>query len=735
MKNIYALLSLLAITCSSTAIAQVIDIDIARGMEIDDEVTVTGVVTNGDELGIIRYFQDGTGGLAAYGGEVEGIELGDSITVSGVLKDYNGLLELDPILQIENHGPAVVPIEPEEIEPNQIDGPYEAILVSLENCVFADGGGTFAGNTTYNFTADGVQNTVFVRNGHPLIGELIPVGSVNLTGIVSQFTFTGFGGYQLLVRTPDDILSPNPINIISAIEISDQTNSGFTLNWTTDLPASTEAFYTSDIDGSNIESSFAGQDDETTSHTLTFSNLDAGEVFFIRAFSVNEADTAISNTFAASTISNGSGEILAYFNGGVDNSFAEPAENIAISTNVRDTMVAYIDRAQTSLDIAAYNINNQVVISAINDALDRGVTIRYIAEGQNANIGLGGLDSSIPVLFRENATGSGMHNKFILVDYNSMDESYVLTGSTNLTNNNLFTDLNNLIILQDRALAKSFTIEFNEMWGSSGVEPNPFESKFGSDKINNTPRDFIIGGKKVELYFSPSDGTTNGIIDALETTDASIDFSLLLLTQNALADKLIEKSDDFFIEVRGMLNDVNISGSDFQQLLDAGVFVIEHTPEYSLHHKYAIVDHADLQSDPLVITGSHNWSASAESVNDENTLIIHDAAIANQYFQEFIYEFNQLVLNTDDAEMITGVNVFPNPANDYAEITFHAPKSETTRLSLIDLQGKIAFQESFSTYAGENRMKINIASLPQGVYILSLSSDWGKVNKRLVVVQ
>lgn len=735
MKSMYTLIALLGIIFTSPAIAQVIDIDVARGMEIDDEVTVTGVVTNGDELGIIRYFQDGTGGLAAYGGEVEGVELGDSITVSGVLKDYNGLLELDPILQLENHGQAVNAIAPEPINPNQIDEAREALLVSLENCIFADGGGTFTGNTTYNFTSDGIQNTMFVRNGHPLVGELIPVGSVNLTGIVSQFTFTGFGGYQLLVRTPDDILSPNPINIISAIEVSNQTNASFTLTWVTDLPASTESFYTADIDGNNIEENVAGQDEGTTSHSLTFTNLDAGEVYFLQPYSVNGTDTAFSNVFSAATVSDGTGEILTYFNGGVDNSYAEPEDNIAISTNVRDTMVAYIDRAQTSLDIAAYNINNQVITDAINDALDRGVTIRYIAEGQNANIGLGGLNSSIPVLFRENATGSGMHNKFILIDYDSMDESYVLTGSTNLTNNNLFTDLNNLIILQDRALAKSFTIEFNEMWGSSGAMPNASESRFGADKINNTPRDFTIGGKKVELYFSPSDGTTNGIIEALETTNASIDFALLLLTQNALADKLVEKSNDFFIDVRGMLNDVNPSGSDYQQLLDAGVFVVEHTPEYSLHHKYAIVDHADLDSDPLVITGSHNWSASAESVNDENTLVVHDADIVNQYFQEFIYEFNQLVLSTDDTDLVTGVNVFPNPANDYAEITFTAPKSQSTRLSIIDLQGKVALQESFTTYAGENRMKINIASLPQGVYIVSLSGDWGNVNKRLVVVQ
>ncbi len=53
-----------------------------------------------------------------------------------------------------------------------------------------------------------------------------------------------------------------------------------------------------------------------------------------------------------------------------------------------------------------------------------------------------------------------------------------------------------------------------------------------------------------------------------------------------------------------------------------------------LHHKYMILD-ANSASDPMVVTGSMNWSANGDDTNDENTLIIHDAAIANQFYQEF----------------------------------------------------------------------------------------------------
>ena len=54
----------------------------ARNYNEGEKVTVSGIVTNGDEFGIIRYFQDKTGGLAAYGEQVSSLKRGDSITIS-----------------------------------------------------------------------------------------------------------------------------------------------------------------------------------------------------------------------------------------------------------------------------------------------------------------------------------------------------------------------------------------------------------------------------------------------------------------------------------------------------------------------------------------------------------------------------------------------------------------------------------------------------------------------------
>jgi phosphatidylserine/phosphatidylglycerophosphate/cardiolipin synthase-like enzyme len=50
---------------------------------------------------------------------------------------------------------------------------------------------------------------------------------------------------------------------------------------------------------------------------------------------------------------------------------------------------------------------------------------------------------------------------------------------------------------------------------------------------------------------------------------------------------------------------------------------------YLMHHKVVIMDGW------IVVTGSFNWSESAEERNDENIVVIYDEAVAGMYEQEF----------------------------------------------------------------------------------------------------
>ncbi len=707
--------------------------DARNNFSLGQTVTVTGIVTNGAELGSIRYIQDETAGIAIYPGfDWDDLpfepQQGDEITVTGELTEFASLLEVGPSISSLTLESAGNPLpQPFPLTPDQFDETFEGMLVEVVDAVFADGGASFS-SSTYSFTASGETGVIYVRNGSPLIGELIPLGLIQMTGVLSQFSFNDPDeGYQLLPRTMDDFISENAVNFGSEVEQTDLTTTSFTLSWTTDVASTSEVEYGTTPDfGETIT-----VDEAVVDHQISLSGLEPGTPYFCRVYSVAGDDTAAARgTF--STVSLSSGEIEVYFNRSVDNSVSTGVDAISLFSATDDTIIANIDRAMHTIDVAAYNINSGTITQALNNALDRGVTIRYIAEGQNANLALASLDDAIPVLERENSTSSGMHNKFIVIDRENVDSAVVVTGSTNFTTNNLFDDPNNLIIIQDQALARAFTIEFEEMWGTSDPQPDLENSRFGELKLRNTPEKFIIGGKNVELYFSPSDGTTTAIEEAIQTTDYDLEFALLLITNNILSEAIATEAN-IFVQPRGLVETTTGTGSDFEFLQNEGINVLGHVGFGQLHHKYAIIDHSQPDSDPMVITGSHNWTASAESVNDENTLIIHDATIANLFHQEFTARWSEQTLSVNENE-VPEFNLFPNPTSDRVILEFEGTGSQAS-VTVFSIDGKVVDQLITDTFSGKNLLEISVANLPEGVYLIQYKTESSQVVKKLSVLR
>jgi phosphatidylserine/phosphatidylglycerophosphate/cardiolipin synthase-like enzyme len=48
-----------------------------------------------------------------------------------------------------------------------------------------------------------------------------------------------------------------------------------------------------------------------------------------------------------------------------------------------------------------------------------------------------------------------------------------------------------------------------------------------------------------------------------------------------------------------------------------------------MHHKFAVFD------ERLVVTGSYNWTNSAEHANYENIILLDDPGVVNRFRQEF----------------------------------------------------------------------------------------------------
>ena len=192
----------IALTCLGQQLfAQTIEQ--VRNLGIGQTVTVSGVVTNGSELGPIRYMQDGTAGIACYGSNLNTIIKGDSITAVGVLFEFNGLLELSPTNSFTNHGQAVVQPAAQVIPIPNAGEALEGQLVRFDNVTFVQTGSFATGNSTVQIF-DG-SNTFDVRiNGTTNIdGSAIPSGPISIIGLMGQFNTN----YQLIPRSTQDIFT------------------------------------------------------------------------------------------------------------------------------------------------------------------------------------------------------------------------------------------------------------------------------------------------------------------------------------------------------------------------------------------------------------------------------------------------------------------------------------------------------------------------------------------------
>ncbi len=712
----------LAFAAPIWAVGQTSILDARTNYGVGDVVTVTGIVTSDENFGSIRYIQDETAGIALYpGSDWSGWadpQPGDEVTMTAELSEYNGLLEVGPanVTNVEVLSSGNPLPEPLQITPSQMNESLEGQLVYIPGAMFTNGGQIISGNNTYSFSAAGEDGVIYVRTSNELVGQILSAGEVDLYGIVSQFSFDGFGGYQLLPRGLDDVVATSAINLATSVLQDDLTTTSFSLNWLTDVEGDSHVEYGLTPDLGQITSDAT----LTQDHSITLTDLTPGTIYYARVISILGEDSTMSVVRPYATVSESPGWIRAYFVTEVDNSVATIEEAATLGTATNDTIAAYILSAEHTLDIAVYNTNNTTITDAVNQAAANGVQIRWIAEGQNANLGLSELDASIPVHLRTDGEGSGMHNKFIVGDAEYTDKAFVLTGSTNWTTNNLNTDPNNLIIFGDESLAKAYTLEFNEMWGSDGMTPNAANSKFGPDKEINTPERFLIGGSLVELYFSPSDGANQAILESILTTDYDFQFATLSFTRNDLGEAVIEVGSSIFTSVSGAMEDVNTSGSEYDALTAAGIPVYSHQGiSGQLHHKYGIVDQSQPGSDPRVITGSHNWSTTAETTNDENTVIVHDARIANLFYQEYMGLLGAMGVGV---EAVNGSEViarlYPNPTSGLLSVEWKGTDTPGD-LVLRDMMGRWVDQTPLST----GTTRLDLAHLPAGIYTVSIGTQ------------
>jgi phosphatidylserine/phosphatidylglycerophosphate/cardiolipin synthase-like enzyme len=742
-------------------------------------LTIRGVVTVADQFGAgPTYLQDETGGFAVYSpsGVTQHVEIGDEVTLFGRVTQFYGLNQLgEEAVIVDRHGRPGEP-EPQVVTLAQLAGDgaggvevYEGSLVRVNNVqvntsVWTTSGGGF------NYLLTDATGSLDVRIVPTVdfAGEGAPSGLFDIIGVVGQFVPPGsptlIGGYQLLPRKREDIVDASlaPAITSRAPYETAATATSIAFDWTTSGDGTTEICY-----GLTPEREIGCIEDPAPKsvHSVVLEGLDPATIYHVQLRSAVGADTTRSGNYIVSTSSpeGTTGEIRVYFNQSVDTSIARDDEARG-NVNLVQALVNRINAAQHSVDIALYSLSGTAgatIANALIAAHNRGVRVRVIMDESTSETAppRNLRNAGVPFItdgFGANVGGEGLHhNKVAIIDADLGEPHtvWVMNGSWNPTDPGSNDHRQNVVWIQDVALARAYRAEFEQMWGSSTATPNSANSRFGANKQLVNPTTFWVDGTRIRLFFSPQGfgnfgPTEQQMLHVLAAAELTIDLGLNLITRQDPVN-VMRARHDAGVEVRGVIGDISYAPSLFESMATwADVHDYAPTRLGLFHHKYALVDAEAYDHRSVVITGSHNWSRAANERNDENTLIIYSPTVANQFLQEFKVRYHEAggqaaVSNEEqplDGAVFSLSGNYPNPFTTTTTFRYQlgAPGQVTVRV--YDLLGReVAQVLDADQPAGTYNVSFDGAQLSSGVYLYRVEATTATERfvetRRMVIVR
>jgi phosphatidylserine/phosphatidylglycerophosphate/cardiolipin synthase-like enzyme len=317
--------------------------------------------------------------------------------------------------------------------------------------------------------------------------------------------------------------------------------------------------------------------------------------------------------------------IQAYFNHRAtqEQTYIDPYRQIERpGDNLEAIIIEEIATAQSSIELAVYELNLPLVAQALARKHRDGVEVRVILDNDNSQSFTELSSTEVSQLNQHNrqkyeqlwqlvdlnqdhklsstevaqqdaltilkqagvkviddtadgSKGSGlMHHKFMVIDHEK-----VIAGSTNYTLSDIHGDFNNsetkgnvnhLLRINNAQVANLFSEEFNYMWGNSTAG---IESRFGVAKSWRSPQSFNWQNTQIIIQFSPTSQqqnwsfSTNGLIgETIDSATKSIDLALFVFSEQELADILQEKHEQG-VEIKGIF-DPGFAYRYYSEMLD-----------------------------------------------------------------------------------------------------------------------------------------------------------------------
>ena len=738
------------------------DINDARtNFTVGQTVTIRGVAADGGELGPIRYIQDVTGGIPVYGpSSVSGISRGDSVEITGELKDFSGLLEIDPITNVSNFG-AGVEIAPWVISISDMGETFEGRIQQFDDITFPDAGSTFSGGTNYDFTDGTNTGELRIQNGSDLVGVTIPSGPQTLVGLGSEYN----GTYQVLPRDNNDIFpyaAPDKKIVVEVDGTSFLNGNTAYIGTTVSTPITIKNIGVNNltISGTSISGPEAGDfstdivagaiaGGSETNNTLTFTPGGNGSRQAVLEINSDDPDdpTYVINIYAI----------------GNDNLATESTDGPSglVFSNVK----AYTMSASysPSSDAESYIVVWKKGSAPTGAPVDGENYLRgdVIGDGKVAYVGSG--TSFTPRGIRANTdyyfdvySFNGYGN---YINYNQTD---VLSGNESSTGEQignyysgissmsptLIDDLTSLINPHDFSsyfLYKTIMMDQFEVRDTTNGESFVECAYSGERKVFSGPFDWTATGYSREHTYAHSWMPTFPADNPEE--EEYVDYHNLYPTNLAQANS--PRSNLPFGIITGNVVFNYLEGS-VGEIFD-GSYVYEPRDDQKGNLARAIFYMATCYNGPNG-TGD-DWSIPAnqdqdvlknwhfgdlpdnyeiarhelvyETQNNRNPYIdsVDFACFVN--FSDMTYD-EDCALSLDENIVEKNLVVFPNPSNDMVYVQVNGISIE--KLTITDMTGRIVGE-----FTNEMAVKINVKNFNAGSYIINITTEQGSAQRKLIV--
>ncbi|TET30514.1 MAG: hypothetical protein E3J70_04425 [Candidatus Heimdallarchaeota archaeon] len=338
-----------------------------------------------------------------------------------------------------------------------------------------------------------------------------------------------------------------------------------------------------------------------------------------------------------------------------------------LSKGLNEALIDFIIQANSdefALRAAVYEFNYLPVLEVFKKVSDLGADVKIIYDSRKKypkDITVEACKKAkIKTLMKPREKGESYisHNKFIVLLKNN-EPIEVWTGSTNITKSGLFGQANVGHVVRDKKIAKKYF----EYWQE--LHKDPEVNDFVEWNYNHTPFPENLSLPKknsIQVIFSPIKTQTESkkTIDSLDWYVKLMDKAketVCLTAAFGISDRVAEifkkdkpylryllldkKDDDIELIKRDKENRIAIASklrkTPLSHLLEEKA-LLSRAVKY-IHTKYLLID--PLSDDPIVITGSGNFSKNSARYNDENMLIIRgDTNVADIYLCDFMRLFN-----------------------------------------------------------------------------------------------